>query len=90
MFEVLFCLQFSILLTLTMCIDTVDRGKDKLGRDVGSLFGPELDDFDSCDYIETIPKATAGDLTIVQLNIRGILSKKSQLIDLIDSVMKNN
>ena len=78
------------LLLLIMCVHNVDRGKDKLGRDVGSLFGPEFDDFDSCDYIDTMPNGTAGDLTIVQINIRGIHSKKTQLIDLIDNVLKNN
>ena len=73
-----------------MCIHKVNRGKDKLGRDVSSLLGPELDDFDSCDYIDTIPNGSAGDLTIIQLNIRGIYSKKTQLIDLIDNVLENN
>ena len=78
------------LLDSIMCVHPINRGTDKLGRNVHSLFGSGLDIFDSCDYVDTIPNGRAGDLTIAQVNIRGIYSKKVELINLIDNVLENN
>ena len=44
----------------------------------------DLVEFDNCDYVEKITNVTDTDLTVMQLNIRGIGSKKTQLLDLID------
>ena len=73
-----------------MCVHNIDRGSDNLGRKVYNLLGPDLDVFDSCDYIDSAPDKSQGSLSIVQINIRGIYSKKSELIDLLDNVLENN
>ena len=44
-----------------------------------------LDEFVNCDYVHSVTDIKCTDLVVMQLNIRGIDSKKSQLIDLIDS-----
>ena len=48
-----------------------------------------LDEFDNCDYVHKITDVNCNDLVIMQLNIWGIGSKKSQLSDLIDSSVLN-
>ena len=42
-----------------------------------------LDEFDNCDYVYKLNNICKDDLFVLQVNIRGITSKKSQLIDLI-------
>ena len=44
-----------------------------------------LDEFDNCDYVYKLNNICKDDLFVLQLNIRGITSKKSQLIDLIEN-----
>ena len=44
----------------------------------------DLAEFDNCDYVDKVTNVTDTDLTVMQLNIRGIGSKKTQLLDLID------
>ena len=44
-----------------------------------------LDEFDNCDYVHKITDVGQTDLVVLQLNIRGISSKRTDLIDLIDS-----
>ena len=48
-----------------------------------------LDEFDNCDYVYRVTDVNCTDLVIMQLNIRGIGSKKSQLIDLIDNSVQD-
>ena len=72
-----------------MCMHTVNRGLDSLDRKVFDFLGADLDQFDNCDYVENVPSNNRGDLTIIQLNIRGIGSKISELKSLIDHPLKN-
>ena len=44
-----------------------------------------MDEFDNCDYVYNVPDAKTTDLVVMQINIRGIGSKKSRLIDLIEN-----
>ena len=44
-----------------------------------------LDEFDNCDYIDKVMNVNSSDLVVMHLNIRGIGSKKTQLVDLIDN-----
>ena len=39
-----------------------------------------LDEFDNCDYVYKLNNICKDDLFVLQLNIRGITSKKRQLI----------
>ena len=48
-----------------------------------------LDEFDNCDYVHKINDVGQTDLVVIQLNIRGYGSKRSQLIDLIDTSVHN-
>ena len=47
---------------------------------------------DSCDYVEMNNLITTekGDLTIIQLNVRGITSKQTKVKELIDTSIKSN
>ena len=47
-----------------------------------------LEEYDNCDYMYSLNDVCKNDLVVIQLNIRGISSKRSQLIDLIDSTVK--
>ena len=46
-----------------------------------------LDEFDNCDYVTRISEVSKNDLIVIQLNIRGIGSKRSQLMNLINTAM---
>ena len=48
-----------------------------------------LDEFDNCDYVYSVSDVMRTNLVVMQLNIRGIGSKRSQLIDLIDNSVHN-
>ena len=48
-----------------------------------------LDEFDNCDYVHSVTDVNRTDLVVMQLNIRAISSKKSQLIDLIGNSVQN-
>ena len=77
-------------LSFEMCVHSIDRGLDSLDRKVVDFLGADLDQFDNCDYVEHIPSKTTGDLTTIQLNVRGVGSKISELKSLIDHSMENN
>ena len=80
-------LVFILFLTNTMCPPKVmQRGFDALNRKIEPQDYLE-EDFDCCDYVEPkkLINTQTGDLTIVQLNMRGITSKCSKLKELIDS-----
>ena len=66
-----------------MCVHTtVDR---KLSTLYDKYHNESLDEFDNCNYMYNVSDVKQTDLVIMQLNIRGIGSKKSQLLDLIDN-----
>ena len=46
-----------------------------------------LDEFDNCDYVTRITDVSKNDLIVIQLNIRGISSKQTQLMNLIDTAV---
>ena len=72
---------------LIMCLHpTIDR---KLSNMYEKYQNDSLDEFDNCDYVHTLSDVMSTDLVVMQLNIRGIGSKRSQLIDLIDNSVHN-
>ena len=46
-----------------------------------------LDEFDNCDYVTHVSEVSKNDLNVIQLNIRGIGSKCSQLMNLINTAV---
>ena len=70
-----------ILYTVIMCLHPV------LDRKLTTLYNKyenvSLEEFDTCDYVHKITDVIPSDLVAIQLNIRGIGSKRSQLLDLI-------
>ena len=46
-----------------------------------------LDEFDNCDYVTRITDVSKNDLIVIQLNIHGISSKRTQLMNLIDTAV---
>ena len=46
-----------------------------------------LDEFDNCDYVTGITDVSKNDLIVIQLNVRGITSKRTQLMNLIDTAV---
>ena len=72
-----------ILYTFIMCLHPVlDR---KLTTLYNKYENASLEEFDTCDYVHKITDVVPSDLVVIQLNIRGIGSKRSQLLDLIDN-----
>ena len=70
-----------------MCMHpTIDK---KLSNLYSKYENAVLDEFDNCDYVHKILDADCNDSVVMQLNIRGIGSKRSQLIDLIDCSIQN-
>ena len=87
MFLTVYMLLFLITLYCNMCLHPLTRGVDSLNREITSI-RDSLDEFDSCDYVKGQFSSSISDLCIVQLNIRGICSKQSQLKNLIDNCVK--
>ena len=75
-----------LVLLLTMCLHITDKGTDTLGRNIQSI-DYSLDEFDQCDYVNSDYTCNVDDLCVIQLNIRGLCSKQSQLKQLIDNCM---
>ena len=73
-----------------MCVHPVIKGFDELKREVLET-QYSYDDNDNCDYIElnSLVSNDTEDLTILNLNIRGMFSKLGKLCYLIDHVSKN-
>ena len=71
-----------------MCLHPLTRGFDSLNREITTI-RDLLDEFDSCDYVNGQFCSHISDLCIVELNIRGICSKQSQLKNLIDNCVKD-
>ena len=76
--------MFAITLcALIMCLHpTIDR---KLSTLYDKYENASLDEFDNCDYVHSVTDVKCTDLVVIQLNIRGIGSKKSRPIDQIDT-----
>ena len=49
----------------------------------------ELEEFDTCDYVYNITNAKQHDLIVLQLNVRGVLSKRPLLIELLRNVIND-
>ena len=76
-----------LVFVLIMCLHpTIDR---KLSNMYERYQNDSLDEFDNCDYVHIVPDVIRTDLVVMQFNIRGIGSKRSQLIDLIDNSVHN-
>ena len=71
-----------------MCLYPLTRGFDSLNREITTIHD-SLDKFYSCYYVNGQFCSRISDLCIIQLNIRGICSKQSQLKNLIDNCVKN-
>ena len=56
---------------------TLSNGYDKYSK-------VTLDEFDNFDYVTHVSDVSKNDLIVIQLNIRGIGSKRSQLMNLIN------
>ena len=69
-----------------MCVHTLS--KPKLG-DYSLGYCDDL--IDNCDYVDITEKSihTNKNLSILQLNVRGILGKQSQLIDCLRETSKH-
>ena len=79
MFNILVLISY----TFIMCLHPV------LDRKLATLYNKyknvSLEEFDTCNYVHKITNVVPSDLVVIQLNIRGIGSKRSQLFDLIDN-----
>ena len=75
-------------LVLIMCLHP------KIDRQLSNLYSKynnvALDEFDNCDYVHEITDVDRSDLVVLQLNVRGINSKKCQLKDIIDTSIHNS
>ena len=87
-FLTVYMLPLLIISYCTMCLHPLTRRFDSLNREITSI-RDSLDEFDSCDYVNGQFCSCISDLCIVQLNIRGICSKQSQLKNLINNCVKN-
>ena len=70
-----------------MCLGNCIQGRDQLRQDIlETEFTIDLPD--NCDYVECNNSITIGDgdLSFLELNIRGLYSKLPDLLQLIDSV----
>ena len=83
-----YMLSLLIISYCTMCLHPLTRGFDSLNREI-TIILDLLDEFDLCDYVNGQFCSRISDLCIVQLNIRGICSKQSQLKNLIDTSVKD-
>ena len=74
-----------ILLVYTniMCVHPVENQNLIHTTDKYETIG--LEEYDNCDYVYKLNDVNTDNFVVLQLNIRGITSKKSQLIDLLDN-----
>ena len=79
--------MFVVAFILIMCVHPI------INRKLSSIYdkyqNDSLDEFDNCDYVYSVTDVMSTDLVVMQVNIRGISSKRSQLIDLIDNSVHN-
>ena len=66
-----------------MCLHpTIDR---KLSTLYDKYHNISLEEFDNCDYVHSVSDVNQSDLVVMQLNVRGVSSKRDQLIDLLEN-----
>ena len=87
-FTPVYMLSLLIISYGTMCLHPKTRRFDPLDSETTTVCN-SLDEFDSCDYVSGQYCSRTSDLCIVQLNIRGICSKQSQLKNLINTCVKD-
>ena len=75
----LYCLVFTSIMCLHL---TIDR---KLSTLYDKYHNTSLEEFDNCDYVHSVSDVNQSDLVVMQLNVRGVSSKRSQLIDLLEN-----
>ena len=76
-----------VYVNLTMCLHSIiDR---TLSNGYDKYCNVSLDEFDNCDYVTHVSEVSKNDLIVIQLNIHGIGSKRSQLMNLINTAMHN-
>ena len=76
-----------VIFVVIMCLHpTIDR---KLSTMYDKYHNESIDEFDNCDYVYSVNDVKSSDLVVMQLNVRGISSKKSQLIDLLEHSVHN-
>ena len=76
-----------IVFVVIMCLHpTIDK---KLSTRYDKYHNESIDEFDNCDYVYSVNDVKSSDLVVMQLNVRGISSKKSQLIDLLEHSVHN-
>ena len=61
---------------------------DILSHDITELSQSDLESFDTCDYLYSIKDVHSDDLVVLQLNIRGLLSKTTLLTHLLNSCIE--
>ena len=76
-----------LLFASVMCLHpTIDR---KLSTLYDKYQNASLEEFDNCDYVDSVSDVNPTDLVVMQLNIQDVSSKRSQLIDLVDNSVHN-
>ena len=76
-----------VVFVLIMCLHpNKDR---KLSTMYDKYHNESIDEFDNYDYVYSVNDVENSDLVVMQLNVRGISSKKSQLIDLLEHSVHN-
>ena len=76
----------SLFVSCTMCLHPIDR---TLSNCYDKYKNVALDDFDNCDYVTHVTDIAKNDLVVIQLNIRGLSSKCTQLLDLINNTVQD-
>ena len=77
---------FALLVSIMCLHPVIDR---KLSTMYDKYQNDSLDNFGNCDYMYSVSDVMRTDLVVMQINIRGIASKRSQLIDLINNSVHN-
>ena len=85
------CIVLVSAILVIMCLNNCVRGTNNLDLPVNSL-NPEFEIKDSCDYInvDNTLHCDQNSLTCVQMNVRGISSKKTEVKYLIDHCLYND
>ena len=64
-----------LVFALIMCLHpTIDR---KLSNLYDKYQNISLEEFDNCDYVHRVQDVNQSDLVVMQLNVRGVSSKRS-------------
>ena len=85
------CIELIFAIFVIMCLNNCLRGTDNLGLPMSSLI-PKFKITDSCDYInvDNTLLCDQNSLTCVQMNVRGISSKRTEVKHLIDNCLCND